>query len=130
MTTSCHPSIAEMQREVRRLFPGLTRTQANVLGEMVFSMLMVDGCGITRMCSYLSALLGQAAPTLRQKYREMYYEKEAKAGVKQGRCKRRELVVEDLVADLLRGVLTDWQGPTTMTLALDASTISDRSTVI
>jgi len=130
MPTSSHPSIAEMQKEVGRLLPGLSRAQANVLGEMVFAMLMVDGCGITRMCSYLSALLGQAAPTLRQKYREMYYEKEAKAGVKQGRCKRRELVVEDLFADLLRGVLSDWQGPTTLMLALDASTLSDRLTVL
>ncbi len=104
MPTSSHPSRAEMQKEVRRLLPGLSLAQANVLGEMVFALLMVDGCGMTRMCSYLSALLGQAVTTLRQKYREIYYEKEAKAGVKKGRCKRRELVVDELFADLLGGV--------------------------
>src|SRR2546421_7745761 len=130
MPTSSHPSIANMQRDVRSLLPGLSRSQANVLGELVFAMLMVDGCGMTRICSYLSALLGQAVGTLRQKYREMYYEKEAKAGVKKGRCKRRELVVEELFADLLRGVLRDWQGPKTLVLALDASTLSDRLTVL
>jgi len=59
---------------------------------------MVDGCGMTRICSYVSELLDQAMNTLRQKYREIYYEKEAKAGVKQGRCKRRELVVEEVFA--------------------------------
>ena len=130
MPTSSHPSRAEMQKEVRRLLPGLSLAQANVLGEMVFAMLMVDGGGITRMCSYLSALLGQAVMTLRQKYREIYYEKEAKAGVKKGRCKRREIVVDELFADLLRGVLRDWQGPKTLVLALDASTLSDRLTVL
>ncbi len=130
MPPSSHPSIAEMQKDVRSLLPSLSWSQANVLGEMVFAMLMVDGCGITRMCSYLSELLGQATTTLRQKYREMYYEKEAKVGVKKGRCKRRELVVEELFADLLRGVLKDWQGAKTLVLALDASTLSDRLTVL
>jgi DDE family transposase len=130
MPTSSHPSIAKMQREVRSLLPRLSLAQANVLGEMVFAMLMVDGCGMTRMCSYLSELLGQAMNTLRQKYRELYYEKEAKAGVKQGRCKRREIVVEELFADLLRGVLRGWQGPKTLVLALDASALTDRFTVL
>src|SRR5437763_1503568 len=130
MPSSSHPSIAAMQSEVRRLLPSLSRAQANVLGELVFAMLMVDGCGMTRICSYVSELLDQAMNTLRQKYREISYEKEAKAGVKQGRCKRRELVVEELFADLLRGVLKDWQGPKTLVLALDASTLSDRLTVL
>src|SRR2546423_7753713 len=80
-----------MQSEVRRLLPSLSRAQANVLGELVFAMLMVDGCGMTRICSYLSELLDQEMNTLRQKYREMYYEKEAKAGVvltqRSGGCK-------------------------------------------
>src|SRR5437667_5955417 len=129
MPTSSHPSIAKMQREVRALLPGLSLAQANVLGEMVFAMLMVDGCGMTRMCSYLSELLGQAMSTLRQKYREIYYEKEAKAGVKRGRCKRREIVVEDLFADLLRGVFRHWQGRKTLLLALDCSGLVDRFTV-
>ena len=130
MPPSAHPSRAEMQKEVRSLLPSLSRSQANVLGELVFAMFMVDGCGMTRICSYVSELLDQAMNTLRQKYREIYYEKEAKAGVKQGRCKRRELVVEELFADLLRGVLKDWQGPKTLVLALDASTLSDRLTVL
>src|SRR2546421_11183365 len=130
MPTSSHPSRAKMQREVRSLLPRLSLAQANVLGELVFAMLMVDGCGMTRMCSYLSELLGQAMNTWRQKYRESYDEKEAKAGVKKGRCKRREIVVEDLFADLLRGVLIHWQGPKTLVLALDASALTDRFTVL
>ena len=72
MPSSSHPSIAAMQSEVRRLLPSLSRAQANVLGELVFAMLMVDGCGMTRICSYVSELLDQAMNTLRQKYREIY----------------------------------------------------------
>ena len=130
MPPSAHPSIAKMQREVRTLLPRLSPAQAHVLGEMVYAMLAVDGCGMTRICSYLSELLGQAMNTLRHKYREIYYEREAKAGVKAGRRKRREIVVEDHFADLLRGVLREWQGEKRLVLALDASTLTDRFTVL
>ena len=105
MPTSSHASIANVQREVRELLPSLSRVQANVLGEMAYAMLMTDGCGMTRMCSYMAELLDQPMNTLRQKYREMYYENEAKAGVNKRHNKRRELVPEELFADLLRGVL-------------------------
>jgi hypothetical protein len=51
MPTSSHPSIAKMQAEMRALLPHLSASQTNVLGEMVYAMLMVDGCGMTRICS-------------------------------------------------------------------------------
>lgn len=104
MPTSSHPSIAKMQQEVRTLLPRMTRAQARVVGEMVYAMLMIDGCGMTRMCSFLSELLGKPMNTLRHKYREIYYEKEAKAGVKKRGRKRREIVVEEHFADLLAGM--------------------------
>jgi hypothetical protein len=130
MPTSSHPSIAKLQTEVREWFPSLSRAQANVLGEMAYAMLMTDGCGMTRMSSYMAELLGQPMNTLRQKYREIYYEKEAKAGVKNRQNKRREIVPEELFADLLRGVLKGWEGEKTLVLALDASALADRFTVL
>ena len=130
MPTSSHPSIAKLQAEIREVLPRLSASQANVLGEMAYAMLMVDGCGMTRMCSYLSALSGQSMNTLRQKYREISYEKEAKAGVKKRQKKRREIVVEEHFADLLRGVLKQWQGEQTLVLAMDASALSDRLTIL
>lgn len=130
MPTSSHPSIAKMQQEVRTLLPRMTRAQARVVGEMVYAMLMIDGCGMTRMCSFLSELLGKPMNTLRHKYREIYYEKEAKAGVKKRGRKRREIVVEEHFADLLAGMLKQWQGPKTLVLALDGSTLSDRFDVL
>jgi len=97
---------------------------------MVYAMLMVDGCGMTRMCSFLCELLGKSMNTLRQKYREIYYEKEAKAGVKKRQRKRREIVVEEHFADLLRGVLKQWHGPQILVLALDGSALTDRFDVL
>ena len=38
--------------------------------------------------------------------------------------------MEELFADLLRGVLRHWQGPKTLVLALDASALTDRFTVL
>src|SRR6266702_5099644 len=118
MPRSSHPSIAKLQAEIREILPRLSASQANVLGEMAYAMLMVDGCGMTRMCSYLSALSGQSMNTLRHKYREMYYEKEAKAGVKKRGCKRREIRVEEHFADLLRAVIARWKGEKTLVLAM------------
>lgn len=66
--------------------------------------------------------------TLRHNYREVSDEKEAKAGVKKRQQKRREIVVEEHVADLLRGVINAWQGE--HTLAMDASALSDRVTIL
>ena len=67
MPTSSHASIANVQREVRELLPSLSRAQANVLGEMAYAMLMTDGCGMTRMSSYMAELLGQPMNTLETK---------------------------------------------------------------
>jgi hypothetical protein len=130
MPTSSHPSRAKLQAEIREMLPRLSASQANVLGEMAYAMLMVDGCGMTRMCSYLSELSGQSTNTLRQKYRELYYEKEAKAGVKKRQQKRREIVVDEHFADLLRAVITRWQGEKTLVLAMDASALGDRLTIL
>ena len=130
MPQSSQTSIAKMQQEVHELLPSISRAQANVLGEMVYGMMMTDSCGMTHLCSYLSDVLGKPMNTLRQKYREMYYEKEAKAGVKKRQCKRRELVPEEVFADLLAGVLKGWKGERTLVLALDASTLTDRFTVL
>src|SRR2546430_13123830 len=130
MPTSSHPSIAKLQAEIREKLPRLSVSQANVLGEMAYAMLMIDGCGLTRMCSYMAELLDQPENTLRQKYREVYYEKEAKAGVKKRQQKRREIVVDEHFADLLRAVITRWQGEKTLVLAMDASTLGDRLTIL
>jgi hypothetical protein len=89
-----------MHTDIRALLPRLSASQAHVLGDMAFAMVMVDGCGMTRMCSDMSERTGQPMKTLRQPYREMDDENEAKAGVKKRGRRRRELVGEEHVADV------------------------------
>ena len=130
MPQSSQTSIAKMQQEVHELLPSISRAQANVLGEMVYGMMMTDSCGMTHLWSYLSDVSWQTDESVTPKVSRMYYEKEAKAGVKKRQCKRRELVPEEVFADLLAGVLKGWKGERTLVLALDASTLTDRFTVL
>lgn len=67
MATSSLSSLAGWQERIQEVLPNLSRPQARVMGEMVYAMVMVDGCGMTRICSFLSHLLGQSMGTLRQK---------------------------------------------------------------
>ncbi len=39
-------------------------------------------------------------------------------------------MVQEVFADLLRGVIKGWEGEKTLVLALDASTLTDRFTVL
>lgn len=130
MPQSTHPGITKMQEEIRQWLPGLSLSQGRVIAERVDAMLMVDGCGLTCICSVLSRLTGQSMNTLRQRLREIYDEKQAKAGVKKRHQKRPDVVVEEHFADLLQGVLSRWQGPQILVLALDASTLTDRFAVL
>jgi len=75
-------------------------------------------------------LTGKSMNTLRQCYREICYESEAKAGVKRGHNKRTELEVEKCFPDLLRNVLRGWQGEHKLTLALDATTLRKSFTIL
>lgn len=130
MPTSSLVSIADLQTEIREMLPSLCPAQAKVIGEMAYAILMIDGCGMTRICSFMKELLGKPSETLRQRYREVYYEKEAKAGVKKGGKKRQEIEVEQCFPDLLRGVIRNWEGEKTLVLALDASALGERFTIL
>jgi hypothetical protein len=65
------------------------------------------------------------AGRLRQRLREFYSEAEAKRGKK-----RREVDVRACFRDLLAGILRDWHGEKTLALALDASRLGERFTVL
>lgn len=98
-------SIALIQKRVGEMLPGLSKAEAEVLGLLSFGILMLDGCGITRLSNGLAKMEQVPAQRLRQRLREFYYEAEAKRGKK-----RREVKVEACFADLLRGVLRGWEG--------------------
>jgi len=118
-------SIALWQKRVAELLPNMSKSQAAVLGLISYGMVILDGCGMTRLSNGLGQIEQVPAGRLRQRLREFYYEAEAKRGKK-----RREVDVQKCFGDLLRGVLRGWEGKKELALALDASTLGERFTVL
>lgn len=118
-------SIAEWQKRVAALVPSLSSSQAKVLGLLSYGIVLFDGCGMTRLSKGLGKVEQVPAERLRQRLREFYYETQAKRGKK-----RREVDVRACFGDLLAGVLRDWHGEKRLALALDASTLGERFTVL
>jgi hypothetical protein len=118
-------SIALLQKQVAGMLPSLSKAEAMVLGLLSFGILILDGCGITRLSNGLAKIEQVPAGRLRQRLREFYDEAEAKRGKK-----RREVKVETCFADLLRAVLRGWEGKKELALAMDASQLGERFTVL
>lgn len=118
-------SRAEWQKRVTALVPSLSSSQAKVLGLISYGIVLFDGCGMTRLSNGLGKVEQVPAERLRQRLREFYYEASAKRGKK-----RREVDVRACFGDLLAGILRDWHGEKTLALALDASTLGERFTVL
>src|SRR5437762_812520 len=96
-----------------------------VLGLLSYGIVILNGCGISRLSNGLAKIEEVPANRQRQRLREFYYEAEAKRGKK-----RREVDVQTYFGDLLRGVLREWEGRKELALALDASTLGSRFTVL
>ena len=118
-------TIATVQKRVGQMLPNLSKAEAEVLGLLSYGILLFNGCGITRLSKGLAKIEQVPAGRLRQRLREFSYEAEAKRG-----NKRREVKVETCFADLLRSVLRGWQGKKELALAMDASTLGERFTVL
>jgi hypothetical protein len=118
-------SVSDWQKRVATLVPSLSPSQARVLGLISYGMVMFDGCGLTRLSNGLSKIEQVKVSRLRQRLREFYYEAQAKRGKK-----RRAVDVRACFGDLLAGILRDWHGEKRLSLALDASRLGDRFTVL
>jgi hypothetical protein len=114
-----------LQKRVGEMLPGLSRAEAQVLGLLSYGILLFNGCGMSRLSHGLAKIEQVPAERLRQRLREFCYEAQAKRGKK-----RREVKVEACFADLLRSVLRGWQGKKELALAMDASTLGERFTVL
>jgi hypothetical protein len=105
-------------------FPHLSRAQATVLALWSFGMVLARSCALTAVALALAPLLGQKASTLRQRLREWYKD----AADKRGRS-RTQLDPTCCFAGLLAWVTADWPCRR-LALALDATTLADRLTVL
>lgn len=104
--------------------PQLSRPQARVLALWSYGIVMTRSCGRTTVAAFLALLLGRKAATLSQQLQEWLLPAAKKAGAKRG-IKRRTLDVSSCFAPLLAWVLRLSQA-STLALAIDASTLSDR----
>lgn len=123
--SSSLPSIALLQKRVAEMLPNLSKAEAMVLGFLSFGILILDGCGITRLSNGLAKIEQVPVGRLRQRLREISYEATAKRGKK-----RREVDVERCFPNLLRAVLRGWEGKKELVLGMDASTLGERFTVL
>ena len=121
---SCHPRVTEWTQIIQAHMPHLSKPQATVLALWSLGMVLARSCALTAVSGFLAPWLGRKENTVRQQLREFCYEAAAKRGT--GRCALR---VETCFVPLLAWVVSWWQG-TQLALALDATTLGTRFTVL
>ena len=114
-------------------FPNLSKPQAVVLALWSFGMALSKSCGITSVVITLASLLSvdrtpesirRKENSLRQRLRQWRYDAKDKNG-----NKRDQLNAEDCFPFILKWIISLWKGDQ-MALAMDATTLSDRFTVL
>ncbi len=89
-------------------------------------MVLAKSCGITSVAALLAELLGSSSSTLRQQLREWCYDAQDKKGEH-----RQEVDVTLCFAPLLCWIVSLWpKAECRLALAMDATTLSDRFTVL
>jgi len=121
---SRHLPLYEWTNEVSTHFPRLSKPAATVLALWSFGIVLARGCTVPAVANALSPLLGTSFNTVRQRLREWYKAASDKSGQH-----RRELDVTPCFAPLLNWILKNWPCAR-VALALDATTLSDRLTVL
>src|SRR3989441_6296177 len=121
---SCHPRVTEWTTTIQTQVPHLTKPQATVLARWSLGMVLARSCALTAVSALLAPWLHRTAHTVRQQWRECCSEATAKRGPA-----RQALVVETCCAPLLAWMVSLWHG-TQLALALDATTVGTRCTVL
>jgi hypothetical protein len=118
--------LRQWTRKVIEKMPHLTKPQAVVLAMWSFGIVMTQSSGLTTVSVFLAELLDKKENTIRQQLREWYRDAEDKT--KTGRI---SLDVTSCFSPLLSWILSLWpSGEKRLALAADASTLSDRFTVL
>lgn len=111
---------------VSRQLPNLSWSQARVLGEYSYGMVMTRRSGLSTLTDYLAHLKGEAENTVRQRLREWCYDAPDKAGEH-----RQEVEVASCFEPLLGWIVSWWRdGEKRLVLALDATNLGQRFTVL
>ena len=123
---SSQDALSQWHTQVSTQLPHLSRPQASVLAMWSYAMIFARSCGTTLCGAWLTGLVGGSEQAWRQRLREWYYDAQDKRGKH-----RRQIEVRECFAPLLRWVLSLWPADEKrLALALDASSLSDRFTVL
>lgn len=121
-----YKQLEEWKDIVSLRFPHMSKPQAAVLAMWSFGMVIVGSCGLTTVSAFLAELLGLKENSLRQRFKEWYKDAKKKKGVK-----RQEIDVRSCFPWLLRWVISWWPSDEKrMAIALDATTLADRFTIL
>ena len=121
---SRHDGLLQWTATVSTELPHLSKPQATVLALWSFGMACTHPCGRATVAAFLALLLGRKAATVEHQLREWCYVAPAKHG-----RKRQELDVTTCFVPLLRWIVRLWSG-TALALALDATNLGDRFTIL
>ncbi len=119
-------ALSQWEQQVSTHLGHLSRPQAHVLALWSYGMVLAKSCGITSVAAILAAGLGSSFGTLRQQLREWCYDAADKKGVH-----RQEVDVTLCFGPLLGWIVSKWpHGECRLALGMDATTLSDRFTVL
>lgn len=120
-----HPSsLDRVEGEIARHFSHLKGAMRTTLGHYVYGMLILQHCGQTQIALLLAALFDEPFHNVRQRLRELTYERGAKRGKK-----RQELAVQTCFAPLLRWALSLLPDKRVV-LAMDATYLGERFVIL
>jgi hypothetical protein len=106
--------------------PSLSWSQAKVLGEYSYGMVMTRRSGLSFIADFVGRLKQEKTNTVRQRLREWCYDAPDKVG-----HKRQEVEVTACFVELLAWVVSWWRcGEKQMVLALDATSLGQRLSVL
>ncbi len=123
---SCQDRLSSWKQEVSTAFAHLSKAQ--VVGLVLWSagIALTGSSGIDQISALLAQVLEQKEGTVFQRLREWYLDSHHKRG-----DQRRELEVTTCFGPLLRWIVLRWAGQERrLALALDASTLADRWTIL
>jgi hypothetical protein len=127
---SRHPGLSQWHQTVSTYLSHLSQPQIAVLVLWSIGIVLAQSCGLTTVAVFLAYLLESSERSVRERLRDWYRDGAHKRGAKRGE-KRRSLEVSSCFPALLRWVVA-LMPPTChqLALALDASTLGQRFTIL
>ena len=127
---SRHAGLSQWHQNVSTFLPHLSQPQIAVLVLWSTGIVLAQSCGLTTVAVFLAYLLETSEHSLRERLRDWYRDREHKRGAKAGH-KRRSLEVSSCFPYLLRWVVALLPSECRhLALAMDASTLGQRFTIL